>query len=115
MNTLRTTLIAIFFSLAFLLSSANAYATAEVPGCREAWNSMVAVRQIGNLATLVKNDCSILHRQGLRLPKNGGTKNIKLCAPAWNGLIKSGQSKELKFLVSRNCPVLCRKGWEECK
>ncbi|HAC64089.1 MAG TPA: hypothetical protein DCF68_11255 [Cyanothece sp. UBA12306] len=114
MNKLKFFATALLVCIHFFVFSASAYAMIEVPGCRDAWNSISEVNQISSLETLIKTDCAILHRQGFRLPKDGGTYDPDICAPAWNQLIQAKKGESVKFLVTHNCPVFYRKGWEKC-
>lgn len=82
-----------------------------VPGCKKAWNEIAMQNTLGELKTLVKNDCAILYQRGWRLPITGGNKLPDVCVPAWNILKKDGQLGNVKFLVTHNCPVFYRKAW----
>ncbi|NEQ99980.1 MAG: hypothetical protein F6K30_25315 [Cyanothece sp. SIO2G6] len=87
----------------------------EIPGCRDAWQSISEAAQISNLETLVKNDCAVLYRKGFRLPTDGGTSDPNVCEPAWNALINADKYKELEFMITHNCHVFYRKGWQKCQ
>ena len=110
MNKLTSFLVVLcIVFLTFLLSS-NAYAR-ELPGCRDAYNTLGRAGQLGNAKTLVSTNCAILYNRGWLLPQNGGISNRSVCVPAWNNTVQSSTINSAKFLVTHNCPVMYRQGW----
>ena len=94
--------------------SSGSRADYAIPGCEKAWESIVDAKGLKDLKVLVINDCSVLYKEGWRLPINknkGGQNKPEICIPSWNNLKNKKQLDSVRFMITHNCPVFYRHRW----
>lgn len=84
----------------------------EVPGCRDAWNTLGERQALLYMATLIRKDCPVMYRNGWLVgPEKAAASEVPGCRNAWEGLRSQQAAEQGQFLVTHNCPVIYRKGW----
>lgn len=92
-------------AVAFLVSSANAWAQAAIPECRAALQTLQQAGLLQSVGTLVTNSCPNIYG-GVWLSGTGvARKDATVCDTAWSQVNASPATATAgKEFVTRNCP-----------